>query len=54
MVVDAGCPIALSSDAHVPEHLGFGYEEAVELLGEVGITELCVFEGRERRMEPIG
>ena len=27
MVVDAGCPIALSSDAHVPEQLGHGYEE---------------------------
>jgi histidinol-phosphatase (PHP family) len=54
MVADAGCPVALSSDAHVPEDLGFGYEQAVELLEEVGIRELCVFEGRERRMEPIG
>ena len=54
MVVDAGCPIALSSDAHLPAHLGFGYEQALELLGEVGITELAVFEGRTRRMEPIG
>ena len=25
-LVDAGCPIALSSDAHVPDQLGFGYE----------------------------
>ncbi len=54
MVVDAGCPIALSSDAHLPAHLGLGYEQALELLGEVGITELSVFEGRTRRMEPIG
>ena len=37
-----------------PEHLGYGYDEAVELLGAVGVTELSVFEGRERRMEPIG
>jgi histidinol-phosphatase (PHP family) len=54
MVADAGCPVALSSDAHVPDHLGFGYEEAVALLEEVGIRELCVFERRERRLEPIG
>ena len=54
MVVDAGCPIALSSDAHVPEHLGFGYEQAAELLSAVGVTELAVFERRERRLEPIG
>ena len=32
MAVDAGMPIALSRDAHVPEHLAYGYEEAVELL----------------------
>jgi histidinol-phosphatase (PHP family) len=54
MIVDAGCPIALSSDAHVPEQLGFRYEEAVELLAECGVTELAVFERRQRRMEPIG
>ena len=54
MVVDAGCPIALSSDAHVPEHLGFGYEQALELLGDVGVSELAVFERRERRLEPVG
>jgi histidinol-phosphatase (PHP family) len=54
MVVDAGCPVALSSDAHVPDDLGYGYEEAVELLADVGITELSVFERRTRRLEPIG
>jgi histidinol-phosphatase (PHP family) len=54
LVVEAGLPVALSSDAHVPDHLGFGYEQAVELLADLGITELCVFEGRERRLEPIG
>ncbi len=31
MCLDAGCPVALSSDAHTPEHLGFGYEEALAL-----------------------
>lgn len=54
MIVEAGCPIALSSDAHVPEDIGHGYDQALELLDEVGVTELCVFEGRERRLEPVG
>ena len=54
MVVDAGCPIALSSDAHVPDQLGYRYEDAVAELGRLGIAELCVFEGRTRRLEPIG
>src|SRR3954454_16582 len=54
MCLEAGCPIALSSDAHTPDDLGFGYERAVEWLAELGVTELCVFEGRERRTEPIG
>jgi histidinol-phosphatase (PHP family) len=54
MVVDAGLPIALSSDAHVTDHLGHEYDRAVETLRAHGVTELAVFEGRERRMEPIG
>lgn len=54
MCLDAGCPITLSSDAHVPEHLGFEYPSTVEWLVDQGVRELCVFEGRERRLEPIG
>ena len=54
MVLDAGNPIALSSDAHAPDHLGAGYEQAVELLGDLGVGEITVFEGRERRMERLG
>jgi histidinol-phosphatase (PHP family) len=54
MAIDAGVPIALSSDAHVPEQLGHRYDEALELLGGLGIGELAVFERRERRLEPIG
>ena len=50
-----GLPIALSSDAHVPEQLGFRYERrASTALTDAGVTEICVFEGRTRRMEPLG
>jgi histidinol-phosphatase (PHP family) len=54
MAVDAGLPIALSSDAHEPDQLGYRYDDALAALAAVGVTELCVFERRERRMEPIG
>jgi histidinol-phosphatase (PHP family) len=54
MVVDAGCPIALSSDAHVPEQLGFEYDRALEVLERVGVREIAVFERRRRRLEPVG
>jgi histidinol-phosphatase (PHP family) len=54
MCLDAGCPIALSSDAHVPDQVGHAYEETVKLLEEMGVSELCVFERRKRRLEPIG
>jgi histidinol-phosphatase (PHP family) len=52
--LDAGCPVALSSDAHVPDHLGYRYEDALELLADLGVGELCVFERRRRRLEPLG
>jgi histidinol-phosphatase (PHP family) len=54
MLVDAGCPLALSSDAHTPEQLGHEYERAVELLESLGVSEIAVFERRQRRLEPIG
>jgi len=54
MCVDAGAPVALSSDAHRPEEVGADYGQALELLDRVGIGELCVFERRTRRLEPIG
>jgi histidinol-phosphatase (PHP family) len=54
MAVDAGVPIALSSDAHAPDQIGFRYDDALAALAGAGVTEICVFEGRRRRMEPVG
>jgi histidinol-phosphatase (PHP family) len=54
MLVDAGIPIALSSDAHEPGDLGYRYEDAVAFLTDHGVTEIAVFDGRSRRMEPVG
>jgi histidinol-phosphatase (PHP family) len=54
MCVEAGVPVALSSDAHRPQDIGADYEQALELLGGCGVQELCVFEHRRRRLEPLG
>jgi histidinol-phosphatase (PHP family) len=54
MCLDAGRPVTLSSDAHVPADLGYRYDRALELLEPLGVTEVAVFHGRERRMEPLG
>ncbi len=54
MCVEAGAPVALSSDAHRPQDVGAGYDRALELLEQVGVAELCVFEGRSRRLASLG
>ena len=46
--------MALSSDAHTPAQVGFGYTQALELLSDVGVEELAVFERRTRHLERIG
>ena len=52
MCVEAGATFALSSDAHLPEQVGFGYDGRVEFLTALGVEEICVFEGR-RRLGPL-
>jgi histidinol-phosphatase (PHP family) len=54
MCLEAGVPVALSSDAHLPGEVGADYERALELLDQLGVGELCVFERRQRRSEPVG
>lgn len=54
MCVEAGAVFALSSDAHLPEHVGFEYERALAFLADLGVDEICVFERRQRRLEPLG
>jgi histidinol-phosphatase (PHP family) len=54
LCVEAGAEFALSSDAHTPDQVGFGYDVAQQFLGDLGVDRICVFEGRERRLEPLG
>lgn len=54
MCVDVGAAFSLSSDAHLPEHIGYEYEPTVKTMRGWGIDEIAVFEARERRMERLG
>jgi histidinol-phosphatase (PHP family) len=54
LCVEAGAAFALSSDAHLPEQVGFEYPAAVELMRGWGIEEICVFEKRKRRLVTLG
>jgi histidinol-phosphatase (PHP family) len=54
MCLEAGAPIALSSDAHRPQDVGADYDDALELLERLGVSELCVFDHRVRRLQPLG
>ena len=54
LCLEAGRPVALSSDAHTPEHLGHEYERATAWLRDLGVEEIAVFDRRERRLEPLG
>ena len=54
MCLDADAVFALSSDAHVPEHVGHEYGPTVETMREWGIGQIAVFEQRRRRMAELG
>jgi histidinol-phosphatase (PHP family) len=54
MCAEAGAAFSLSSDAHTPEQVGYEYEQALALLGSLEVREICVFERRRRRLEPLG
>jgi histidinol-phosphatase (PHP family) len=54
MCLEAGNPIALSSDAHTADQLAFRYDDALEYLDGIGVGQIAVFDKRERRMEKLG
>lgn len=51
---DAGVEIVISSDAHAPEHIGYAYDEAIELARSVSYTEIQTFTNRKKTAYPLG
>jgi histidinol-phosphatase (PHP family) len=54
MCFDKKIPIVLSSDAHVPEHVGADFDQALELAQAVGYEEIMTFSKGERKSYPLG
>jgi len=48
-----GIPVCLGSDAHAPNLVGAGFAEALDVLREVGYTQIATFERREMRLIPL-
>jgi len=53
LAVEAGVPVALSSDAHMAGELGQFYDRALATLAEVGIDQISTFERRTRSDLPL-
>lgn len=53
MMRERGIPVVIGADAHVPERVGDGYAEALELLQDVGYGSVSFFIDRMRRDVPI-
>ncbi|GEN53148.1 histidinol-phosphatase HisJ family protein [Halobacillus faecis] len=54
MCKEEGVGIVLCSDAHKPDHIGYRYEEAIDLAKSVGYTEVHTFSNRKKQTHPIG
>lgn len=54
MCYEKGVPIVLSSDAHVPEHVGADYDKAIELAKSVGYSKIMTFSKGERTEHELG
>jgi len=48
-----GVPLTLGSDSHKPEQVGRYFDEARNLLLDIGVREIVTFEKRRRRFIPL-
>lgn len=46
-------PLTLSSDAHRPEDIGYGFEEFIKKAKPWGLTHLCSYEKRSQKFVPV-
>ena len=54
MCNERGIEITMGSDAHIPKHVGYMFDEAVELALESGYSTITVFDKRNRDQAEIG
>ncbi len=54
LACEAGLELLINSDAHAPEEVGLGFEEAVAAAKRAGFTHTLRFEKRQRRRVALG
>ncbi|MHA2185934.1 MAG: histidinol-phosphatase [Promethearchaeota archaeon] len=52
-LIQRDIPIVLSSDAHMPEYIGYMFEDFIEKAKKWGLTHLCFYENREQSLVKI-
>ena len=52
-LVASGVPVTVSSDAHAPAEVGWGYAKTAELARECGVTEFVTLEKRKKIRRPL-
>ncbi len=52
-LIQRDVPLALSSDAHRPENIGYQFQAFIEKARSWGLTHLCFYGKREQRLVPI-
>jgi histidinol-phosphatase (PHP family) len=51
---EAGVGIVLTSDAHAPKHVGYAYDQSLELAKSVGYTEIQTFTQKKKETFKLG
>lgn len=54
MMQERGIAVVIGADAHVPERVGEGYEDALEILANAGYDEVTYFVDRQPRKVKVG
>jgi len=52
-MIQKGIPLVLSSDAHRPEDIGYGFDDFIRKAKPWGLTHLCSYEKRKQRPVPL-
>jgi histidinol-phosphatase (PHP family) len=52
-MIQRDIPLLLGSDAHRPDHVGYMFEEIIEIARKFGLSHLCTYEKREQKLVKI-
>ncbi len=53
LMFERGIPVVIGADAHRPSRVADRFEEALQILGDIGYREVCFFLDRQKQTVPI-